>query len=1745
MHTGRRTRAALWTLLGVASAIPIEPASAQPNPRRSPTRPALEGRDADGDVEEDTEGQRDRAPTGGVGRRTGFELELHGTLVTQVGRPFVLRGTAYEVLGLATLRPFARARVVVYELTDRGEREQQALGEVVAGENGRFALSLTPRRPQIEVVLREGRRERAWRFTVRFTPAARLELLTDRQLYEAGETIHGWLRVIDAASAAPVRGKPVEWIVGGTSSAARLAQTRTTTSEGGVATVSVAIPASAPDGEMPVVAVVDGQRTIATVRVGRRTVERVFATMQLDQRVVAPSARVSGRITVSTPSGTPVSNAVVTLLVGDQNVGVFRTDREGVAPFTITAPAYLSDPVAQVALFARVHHPAYGTINANAALTMARVPFEIESVVANGALVPEVPGTVFLTLTSPVGAPAPAGTAITVAGPAIAGGRVRVTTDRHGIAAVPTRLPRNAAARHDSGPCEGYTATSFDLTVESEIPLATRLCVRVATSATVAPRVLSATALAGGRVEVAVDRGPLSAGRAVSIDVLHAAPREGARAVIASMIANAGESRVSFALPREYVGPLYVRARPIGGDGVAEGTGAMDALLVRPASSFAITLATDKPVYRVRETARLTVRTPEGLEGARLALVARDLSAHGGERNWSLEWLDGALDRAVADPATPEADRLVRSALAAMMSVDDAPRRARPLAEADAAGDESDDVDAERDGDLRDPFVLRDELVRRGVAPLMMAIENAVSEATGNGERRGVIAPSGRGFDPAIVRTLLRREAIDREVAATLGGGEATIAMLQASDPSFSFDRVARRIARKKLVALLGALANFAENARAARTEPQERWLSRIAGANTFALRDPWGGNFVLRRVAPGSEAIAIHTRLSGWELVSPGPDRTPGTADDVRNPFERAVPEGTAYAIASGEDALMSALAALDPGAEVLSRVLAAYGRVSDAARDESTGDVTTAGESEAVAAPRSIAAADGDAIGDSFGFGGLGARGTGWGGGGTGEGTIGLGSIGTVGHGSGSGSGVGYGRGAGSISRSSRAPVVWSGVGRRAAGTSALVRERFPATLRFLAEQALDRSGTTVIDLPMADALTTYRVEAIAWSVDGWTTSARLELRVDQDAIVDAPVPPVAVVGDVLRLPVRVQNRSQAPLRARVAITTEGELALEGAAQGEVDVPAGDAREVIMSVRPTRVGEGSLVITATNSAGALLDAARRPIEVLSAARPVRSAVEALVDGRAELTLDVPEDASFRARGVLRVSRGDALFGDAREWLARAEDPSWPAWSLALIGEAPPTDDGRSLLVRLQASALQRADVGRSARVISALWLDPTIEDAVIQRALESLGQRQEGYERARRLRRAGDAPASASFEGTEPSLQTLIGLAGAFAARDRRPALRTLLREAIDRARVVVENELTSDSEPSAYARAALALALTGPADSARVREFLRRAARGEEDGFGGSSALAEIETPAGFFLRDPSDRGERVEALASYGLALLTQGERGAAFRVVRALARRAPNAETWPDAPRALALALLSKITTAMPSGPSATVRVTLDGRAFELPVVQGVAVLLARELSTPGRHRVTVEVPRGTVLVAQAEARYGRPWSVRPLPQGPLVATIEGEVGPRDTRAALVLRVQNRSVRVLRQPLIELDVPSGAELDQDARDALGRRLAAPPLLTGRTLALRLRPLPPGAFLRIALPLRWSVGGTLHGLGLAAYAGPELNAGVTVVAPQAVAIADEGPEAPRPDDRSNRPRREQGPLNKLPSRRSEVR
>ena len=385
-------------------------------------------------------------------------------------------------------------------------------------------------------------------------------------------------------------------------------------------------------------------------------------------------------------------------------------------------------------------------------------------------------------------------------------------------------------------------------------------------------------------------------------------------------------------------------------------------------------------------------------------------------------------------------------------------------------------------------------------------------------------------------------------------------------------------------------------------------------------LVDPWGGRFGLR--SPRSPVWALSERAIDVELVSPGPDGRLGTRDDVRNPFQRVVSAGTPYAVASGEDRLMRRLAVLRSVPRTLDLIRAAYERQNVEVREEAIGDAVGAEVS---------------------------------------EGTIGLGNLETVERGiAGGGGGSGYGRGAGGLGLGGRsAPTVGTGPAG-GVGLASLVRERFPPTLLFRPSLVVDPSGTTAIDVPLADAVTTYLVEAIVWRADGWVWSAHTRLRVDKDVVVSAPIPPVAHRGDHLTIPLRVANRGDAPREVEVRLTGDPSIGIPDAPAQRVTVAPGDAAVVGVDVAPSRSGSGRLQVSVVTPEGEPLDAVRMPMRVVRPARRVELERSAIAAGRSRVELRVPEGA-LPDRGSISLTLGSALFeagpGD-EPWLSFAPSP-------------------------------------------------------------------------------------------------------------------------------------------------------------------------------------------------------------------------------------------------------------------------------------------------------------------------------------------------------------------------------------------------------------------------------------------------------------------------------------------------------
>lgn len=1566
--------------------------------------------------------------SGASAQWTGHELALDGPHRVRAGRSARYRGVAYRVRGLNELVPLeGRVRA-------RFASREEPTGpwvQVRSDADGRFEVDVPiPTRedqgpaPRLQVEVGPESQARLFEATLVVRSAVDLVLHTDRRLYEAGEQVHVWAWLRERTSGRPIAGQSIEFTTLG--GALSPTTQRVVTAASGVAHLVLEVPEGAPEAQQVVWARVVGQtRVAAEFEVGTRTYERLIARVEVEPSPVAPNAPATVIVSVSTVGGAPVIGALVGVQIDDVHA-VGRTGPDGVARVRTHAPAYLVHDTGSVEVVATITHPGHGSVRALGTMRLA-VPLSltIEVVPRHGVLIPEIDDVVYVRLRNGIGEPPSAPTEVTVEGPAVLSGRATAMTDANGIAEIPVRLPIGASSRH-----RGRPVTSVLVHVAGPLARVARVRLPVDRNAEVAPTPSRPVVEPGDRIEVRIDRRPSAERRDVVLELL-----DDQGEILVTRWLTPGQRSTTLDVPADRLGLLTLRARGIHSGETLEGVGARARIIVRPPSPDFVTLDAVRERWTVGETARVLLHTGTGGPARFATVLVRDLAAHGGEAAFAHHFLARRFDEALLTPSDATAERLVFAALGADVGADAVPVEAPPLVDALGLPPE---VPLRLPRGLRDPFPLARELERRGVGEAMTALEARLARALGVGGLDAITVTTGgaRRFRDDLLA--------DDDAMITLGGHPLTPAILEAADPSFRYDTVASRVARERLVRLMVVLAAYLDPgddaspaARMAAREPFERWLPRMVElglVTTHDLDDPWGHRFVLRRTR--QPAIVVSEHGANIELVSPGPDGRLGTRDDTRDPFARAVDQGTPYALASGEDALMRQLAVLSPVRRTLAAIRESYGRVNAEVREEQIGDAVSAEVS---------------------------------------EGTVGVGGLGLVGHGAGGGgSGSGYGHGAGTIrGRRVRSPRIRAGMAA-VSGLARVIRERFPPTLLFRPSLVVDPSGTTVIDIPLADSVTTYIVEVIVWRADGWVWSADTRIRVDRDIVISAPVPELAHRGDRISLPLRVANRGETALEVELRLAGSEALGIDDAPAQRVTVPAGDAVVVRVPLNPTRVGVGTIEVAVVSMSGEALDAVRMPIRVVEPARRVALTRDAIVAGHAELELTVPEGADPRD-GNITLTVGPALFD------ARGDDGMWGVWAPPAI----PNPDGPRWMLRDARSPLSHAFA------IGAAWNDDEVEDEEIDRSFTVLARRLDQIS----PRQLGPEFTNSAEDDDSAEVRRLVIWAWALLALHQvadAPERRSLPRafELIERARREVGSAALAQSDPRIWVLAAAALGWTSPpGDLGRTRELVRRVSR----------HVAPVGRDLWLALEHRSLRGTALLAMAE-----LSIGHRERAFSILATLSRWESHGHTLPAPTRAIARATVHRL---MRGEVPTRAMLTIDGVRREVELIGGAGAVDAPELAEPGVHRIEVSAGAGAPLVVEATARFGVPWSRPPLERGPLELSLEGEVGNLDRISELELVVRNRSPRTLRRPIVEIELPTGAELTAYDRSRMGVAVSR----GGGVLTLTLPAMRPGNTRRVPLPIRWSVAGHLRGLGVAGRS-DDRPAAITVLPPRGWVIEE---------------------------------
>ncbi len=185
---------------------------------------------------------------------------------------------------------------------------------------------------------------------------------------------------------------------------------------------------------------------------------------------------------------------------------------------------------------------------------------------------------------------------------------------------------------------------------------------------------------------------------------------------------------------------------------------------------------------------------------------------------------------------------------------------------------------------------------------------------------------------------------------------------------------------------------------------------------------------------------------------------------------------------------------------------------------------------------------------------------------------------------------------------------------------------RTDFPETLYVNPMLITDPGGQAEITIPLADAITAWRVQMVANTATGRVGGGLGEIVVFQDFFVELDLPRQLTQNDAMALPVGVFNFSEDPIDVEVTVETESWFELTGPNVQTVTVPPGKSVSAPFPITVVSAGVHSVSVTATSAT--LSDGLERVVRVIPDGALVETAISGTLEGPAAHTVAYPADA-------------------------------------------------------------------------------------------------------------------------------------------------------------------------------------------------------------------------------------------------------------------------------------------------------------------------------------------------------------------------------------------------------------------------------------------------------------------------------------------------------------------------------------
>ncbi|AMO22582.1 MG2 domain-containing protein [Ramlibacter solisilvae] len=217
---------------------------------------------------------------------------------------------------------------------------------------------------------------------------------------------------------------------------------------------------------------------------------------------------------------------------------------------------------------------------------------------------------------------------------------------------------------------------------------------------------------------------------------------------------------------------------------------------------------------------------------------------------------------------------------------------------------------------------------------------------------------------------------------------------------------------------------------------------------------------------------------------------------------------------------------------------------------------------------------------------------------------------------------------------------------------------RELLDTLLLWNPRVQLDAQGRATVNVPLNDALTAFRIVAVADMGTGLFGTGQATIRATQDLQIISGLPPLVREGDAFSAQLTLRNTTAKPMKVEVA----PRATLLALAPQTVDIPAGEARDVAWNV----IAPAALAFTrneailweleARDTLGGARDALKASQRIVPAVPlTVQQATLVQLDGPYNLEVALPADAQPGRGGVrlaLQPRLAEGLTG-VRDWFA------------------------------------------------------------------------------------------------------------------------------------------------------------------------------------------------------------------------------------------------------------------------------------------------------------------------------------------------------------------------------------------------------------------------------------------------------------------------------------------------------------